>query len=75
MAAETCRVSSGTAGHTQHVVLALCSNGAPDPTLVEALRLPYAAMFSEDCPLDMAFRCNAQELQIESICPPFYNAS
>ena len=58
----------------QHVVLALCSSGAPDPALIDALRVPYAAMFHRDCPLDMGFPSPAQESQIEKVCPPFYTA-
>lgn len=58
----------------QHVILALCSSSGPDATLVEALRVPYAAIFHRDCPLDMAFVTPAQESQIEPLCPPFYTA-
>jgi hypothetical protein len=57
-----------------HVVLALCSNGGPDRNLIEALRVPYAAIFSRDCPLDMAFVNASQESDIERVCPPFYTA-
>jgi len=57
-----------------HVVLALCSSGGPDLSLIEALRAPYAAIFHRDCPLDMMFANSAQESQIESVCPPFYTA-
>src|ERR1700757_1007170 len=32
-----------------HVVLALCSSRAADRSLVEELRVPYAAIFSRDC--------------------------
>jgi hypothetical protein len=57
-----------------HVVLALCSKGGPDLSLIEALRVPYAAVFHRDCPLDMVFANSAQESQIERVCPPFYSA-
>ena len=57
-----------------HVVLALCSNGGPDLNLIEALRVPYAAIFSRDCPVDMVFVSATQESQIERVCPPFYTA-
>ena len=57
-----------------HVVLALCSTGRGDLKLVEALRVPYAAIFHRDCPLDMAFVTAAQESEIERVCPPFYTA-
>jgi hypothetical protein len=57
-----------------HVVLALCSKGGDDLELVEALRVPYAAIFGGDCPLDMAFVSATQESEIERVCPPFYTA-
>jgi hypothetical protein len=57
-----------------HVVLALCSNGGADLGLIEALRVPYAAIFHHDCPLDMVFANSTQESQIEKVCPPFYAA-
>jgi hypothetical protein len=57
-----------------HVVLALCSKGGSDLSLIEALRVPYAAVFHCDCPLDMVFANSAQESQIERVCPPFYTA-
>lgn len=57
-----------------HVVLALCSNGGPNSGLVEALRVPYAAIFHRDCPLDMVFANAAQESHIEAVCRPFYTA-
>jgi hypothetical protein len=57
-----------------HVVLALCSNGGPDLSLIETLRVPYAAIFHRDCPLDMVFVNSAQESQLERVCPPFYMA-
>ena len=60
------------ADSSQHVVLALCNGGSPDMDLVRALRVPYAAIFSSDCPLDMAFVSAAQEAQIARVCPPFY---
>lgn len=56
------------------VILALCSSGGPDDALVEALRVPFAAIFHRDCPLDMAFLTPAQESQIEPVCGPFYTA-
>src|SRR5712671_1638644 len=52
-----------------HVVLALCSTGGPDLTLIEALRVPYADIFSRDCPLDMVFVNATQESDIERVCP------
>jgi hypothetical protein len=61
--------------NTQHVVLALCSGGAPDVDLVHKLRAPYAQIFSSDCPLDMASVSAAQKSEIEKVCPPFYIAS
>jgi hypothetical protein len=57
-----------------HIVLALCTSGAPDQGLMQALRVPYAAKFHRDCPLDMMFATAAQEAQIEKVCPPFYTA-
>ncbi len=57
-----------------HVLLALCSSGGSDPSLVEALRVPYAAIFHRDCPLDMVFITQAQESQVDAVCPPFYTA-
>lgn len=57
-----------------HVMLALCSTGGPDLTLIEALRVPYADIFSRDCPLDMVFINATQESDIERVCPPFYTA-
>lgn len=57
-----------------HVLLALYSSGSPDPGLVEALRIPYAAIFHQDCPLDMVFVNSVQESHIEKVCPPFYTA-
>jgi|SRR5712671_3114575 len=57
-----------------HVVLALCSTGADDPRLVEALRVPYATIMGPDCPLDMMFAGSAQESEIEKVCPAFYAA-
>jgi hypothetical protein len=57
-----------------HVVLALSSKSGPDLSLIEALRVPYAAVFHRDCPLDMVFANSAQESQIERVCPPFYTA-
>ena len=60
------------ADKTQHVVLALCAVGQPDVDLVRALRVPYAAIFSSDCPLDMAFVNAAQESEVEKVCSPFY---
>ncbi len=57
-----------------HVVLALCSSRAADRSLVEELRVPYAAIFSRDCPLDMLFANSAQESEIEKVCRPFYTA-
>jgi hypothetical protein len=62
------------ADQTQHVILALASTGGPDLTLVEALRVPYAALFSRDCPLDMTFVGASQQSDIEKVCPPFYTA-
>jgi hypothetical protein len=58
----------------QHVVLALCTGGVPDLELVEDLRAPYAALFSRDCPLDMAFVSPTQESQLAEVCAPFYVA-
>ena len=58
----------------QHVILALCTDGAPDRELIEALRVPYADVFRRDCPLDMMFAGAAQESEIETVCPPFYTA-
>ena len=57
-----------------HVVLALCSNSSGDVNVVEALRVPYAAIFSRDCPLDIGFFSGTQESEIERVCPPFYTA-
>jgi hypothetical protein len=57
-----------------HVVLALCSNAGADLKLIEALRVPYAAIFSRDCPLDMGFVTSTQESEIERVCSPFYTA-
>jgi hypothetical protein len=57
-----------------HVVLALCSTGADDRSLVEALRVPYATIMGPDSPLDMMFASSAQESEIEKVCPPFYAA-
>ena len=57
-----------------HVVLVLCSNCAADRSLVEELRVPYAAIFSGDCPLDMLFANSAQESEIEKVCRSFYAA-
>ena len=57
-----------------HVLLALCSSRGPDTSLVEALRVPYAAIFHRDCPLDIVFVSSTQESQIEAVCPPFYTA-
>jgi hypothetical protein len=57
-----------------HVVLALCSRASADQTLLEALRVPYAAIFHRDCPLDMVFANASQESHIEKVCPPFYAA-
>jgi len=57
-----------------HVVLALCSTGADDRGLVEELRVPYAAIFSGECPLDMMFANPTQELELEKLCRPFYAA-
>ena len=56
------------------VILALCSSSGPDAALVEALGVPFAAIFHRDCPLDMALVTPAQESQIEPVCPPFYTA-
>ena len=58
-----------------HVLLALCSNDGPNAGLVDALRVPYAAIFHRDCPLDMVFVSAAQEAHIESVCSPFYTAA
>ena|SRR5580704_9485339 len=58
----------------EHVVLVLCSSGGSDSDLIEALRVPYAAIFHRDCPLDTAFATPAQESQIEKVCLPFYTA-
>jgi hypothetical protein len=58
-----------------HVLLALCSNVGPDPGLIEALRVPYAAIFHRDCPLDTVFVSAAQEAHIERVCPPFYTGA
>jgi len=57
-----------------HVVLALCSSAGPDVSLIEALRVPYAAILSRDCPLDIVFASATHESQIERVCPPFYTA-
>ncbi len=56
-------------------VLALCSNKRADSKLVEALRIPYAAIFSRDCTLDVAFVSAARESEIERVCPAFYTAA
>jgi hypothetical protein len=58
-----------------HVVLALCSTASADSRLLEALRVPYAAIFHRDCPLDMVFADFTQESHIEKVCPPFYTAA
>lgn len=58
-----------------HIMLALCSNGPGDVKLVEALRVPYAVIFSRNCPLDMAFVTSTQESEIDRVCPPFYTAA
>jgi hypothetical protein len=57
-----------------HVLLALRSTRGSDVSLLEALRVPYAAVFRADCPLDMMYVNSAQESQIERVCPPFYTA-
>ena len=55
-----------------HVVLVLCSTRAADGGLVEELRVPYSAIFSRDCPLDMMFANSAQEAELEKLCRSFY---
>jgi hypothetical protein len=62
------------ADQTEHVILALSSTDGSDAALMDALRIPYAAIFREDCPLDMAFINEAQQSHIERVCPPFYTA-
>ena len=57
-----------------HVVLALCSKAGADLNLLEALRVPYTAIFHPDCPLDMVFANSTQESHIEKVCAPFYTA-
>ena|SRR5215469_6225239 len=57
-----------------HVVLALCSTRGDDVTLLQALSVPYAALFHRDCVVNMMFVSSAQESQIETVCPPFYVA-
>jgi hypothetical protein len=59
---------------TQNVVLALSYSGEPDSSLMEALRVPFAAVFNREAHLDMVFVSAAQEAQIERVCPPFYMA-
>jgi hypothetical protein len=56
------------------VILALCSASGANSKLVEALRVPYSAIFSRNCPLDMAFVTASQESEIERVCAPFYTA-
>lgn len=63
------------ADQTEHVILALSSTGGTDAGLMESLRIPYTAIFREDCPLDMAFITDAQQSHIEKVCPPFYTAA
>jgi hypothetical protein len=58
-----------------HVVLALCTGGIPDLDLVTALRVPFAAIFAADCPLDMIFVNPHQETQVAGVCAPFYVAA
>jgi hypothetical protein len=62
------------ADQDQQVVLALCAGGQPDLELVKALRVPFAAIFSSDVPLDMAFVNTTQESQLAEVCAPFYVA-
>jgi hypothetical protein len=57
-----------------HVMLAPCSNGPGDVKVIESLRVPYAGIFSRDCPLDMAFVTSTQQSEIERVRPPFYTA-
>jgi hypothetical protein len=57
-----------------HVVLALCTGGVSDLELVKSLRLPFAALLSNDCPLDVAFVNPTQEAQLSNVCAPFYEA-
>src|SRR5579863_1666075 len=52
------------ADQTEHVILALNSTGGSDAALVDALRIPYTAIFRDDCPLDMAFINEAQQSYI-----------
>jgi hypothetical protein len=66
--------ASYEASNDMHVVLALCSNAGADQGLIEALRIPYAALFHQDCPLDMVFANAPQESLIEEVCAPFYTA-
>lgn len=58
-----------------HVVLALCSNSPANEKLADALHVPYATLFSRNCPLDMAFVTSAQESEIERVCLPFYTGA
>lgn len=61
--------------HDVHVMLALCSNIPGDMKLIESLRVPYAAILSHNCPLDMAFVTSTQESEIVRVCPPFYTVA
>lgn len=63
------------ADQTEHVILALSSTGGSDAALMDALRIPYTAIFRDDCPLDMAFINEAQQSHLEKVCRPFYTAS
>lgn len=58
-----------------HVVLGLCSKKQADLALINALRIPYAALMHKDCPLDMSFLNKEQECQLEKVCAPFYTAA
>ena len=57
-----------------HVVLALCTGGISDLEPVKSLRVPFAALFSNDCPLDVAFVNPTQEARLSKVCAPFYEA-
>jgi len=55
-----------------YVLLAICSTRGVDVTLLQALAVPYAALFPHDYLVNMMFVNSAQESQIEAVCPPFY---
>jgi hypothetical protein len=58
-----------------NVVLCIRSDDPPNMHFIDELRAPFAAIFSRDAHLDVAFVGDAKENEVTRVCRPFWPAT